>query len=434
MHKNQDFPHNKYVMTMKKKELLELLLNATCTFTCTSYIKNILLKENFEEVKETEIWHLKEGKYFVTRNDASLIAFNIPKKATHFQIITTHNDTPSLLLKPKGENISENYLSVNVMPYGGLLNYGWLDHPLSIAGRIYIKKNNKIKKKIIDLKETLAVVPSVAIHLNDKANSNLDLNMQTDLQPILGISEKALDFEKFLNKKLNLSQDEKLIDYDLFLYNNEKPSFFGINDELLLSPRIDNITSVSASFYAFLNATSLEHINIFCTFNHEEIGSLTKEGAESDFLIDTLKRIGASLNMDIASSLAKSFIISSDNTHAVHPNHTEYKDKTGNVYLNKGFAIIKEVSSTTDASFSSLLKNLCEEKKISYQNATLKNDLTGGSTLSSLSLRQVSVNSIDVGIGELAMHSSLEVCSFKDYEALYNMMKCFYNTSLKEII
>ena len=130
---------------MKKKELLELLLNATCTFTCTSYLKNILLKENFEEVKETEIWHLKEGKYFVTRNDASLIAFTIPKKSTHFQIITTHNDTPSLLLKPKGENISENYLSVNIMPYGGLLNYGWLDHPLSIAGRIYIKKNNNIK-------------------------------------------------------------------------------------------------------------------------------------------------------------------------------------------------------------------------------------------------------------------------------------------------
>ena len=201
---------------MKKKELLELLLNATCTFTCTNYLKNILLKENFKEVKETEIWHLKEGKYFVTRNDASLIAFNIPKKATHFQIITTHNDTPSLLLKPKGENISENYLSVNIMPYGGLLNYGWLDHPLSIAGRIYIKKNNKIKKKIIDLKETLAVVPSVAIHLNDKANSSLDLNMQKDLQPILGLSKNEKDFEKI---SFDLSEYIK----DMAIYIKQNP-------------------------------------------------------------------------------------------------------------------------------------------------------------------------------------------------------------------
>lgn len=418
-------------MNMKNKELLDMLEKGTCTFTCTQFLKEILLKNNFKELKETDIWNLQEGNYFVTRNDASLIAFKVPSKRTHFQIITTHNDTPSLLLKPKGENITENYLSVNVMPYGGLLNYGWLDHPLSLAGRLYTKKKTKIQKQIVDLKKALAIIPSVAIHLNDKANSSLDLNMQKDLQPILGLSQKEKDFEKILREKLNLAASDEILDYDFFLYNKDAAEI--IESDLLLSPRIDNITSVSASFYAFLKTKATSHINLFCTFNHEEIGSLTKEGAESNFLIDTLKRISASLKMDVASSLAKSFIISSDNTHAVHPNHPEYKDITGNVYLGKGFAIIKEVESTTDASFSSLLKDLCQKNKIPYQDATLKNDLTGGSTLSSLSLRQVSVNSIDVGIGELAMHSSLEVCSLKDYESLKAMMKLFYETSLKEI-
>jgi len=414
-----------------KQNLIDLIINSTTAFTCINYIKEILKEHNFRELEEQNIWNIQEGNYFVTRNDASLIAFKIGKEKDNFSIITTHSDTPSLLLKPKGENVKDKFLKYNIMPYGGLLNYGWLDHPLSLAGRIFIKKENKIRKQIIDLKKTVAIVPSVAIHQNDKANTNLDLNSQIDLQPIFTITEKETSWQKLLEKELKLKEKEEIIDYDFFLYNNEKPTFMGLNEEMLVSPRIDNITSVSASLESFLESKD-KNINVFCTFNNEEIGSLTKEGADSNFLLDTLKRIAGNLKLDIASTLAKSFIISSDNTHAVHPNHEEFKDDTGFAYLNEGFCIVKETESTTNAYFGSILKTICQKHKIKYQNATAKNDLTGGSTLSGLSLRHVSVTSIDIGLPQLAMHSSIEVCSIKDYYELYKIMSAFYNTKIIE--
>ncbi len=412
-----------------KKNLLDFIQKGTSSFTCIKEIKKILQENDYIELEETDAWQIKEGKYFIVRNDASCIAFQIPKKQTSFHIITTHSDTPALLLKPNGDYWKEKYLKYNIMPYGGLLNYGWLDHPLSLAGRIYIEKDHTLEKKIVDLHNITAVIPSVAIHQNDKANTNLDLNMQLDLQPIFAIDDQKSTFETLLKQELKLGKNEKISDFDFFLYNKTQPFTFGFHDDLLLSPRIDNLTSVSASLESFLESTPKD-IAVFCTFNNEEIGSLTKEGAESSFLLDTLKKIAASLELDITSTLAKSFIISSDNTHAVHPNHPEFKDDTGSCYFNEGFAIIKEISSTTDSSFSSLLKSICKEHNIAYQNGTQKNDLTGGSTLSGLSLRHVSVTSIDVGIPELAMHSSMEVCSFNDYYSLYQMMKLFYNTSI----
>ena len=199
----------------------------------------------------------------------------------------------------------------------------------------------------------------------------------------------------------------------------------------MVSPRIDNLTSVYSNLYSFINSKS-SNIKIFCSFNNEEIGSLTIEGADSNFLIDIIKRICAKLDIDIASSLANSFIISSDNTHAIHPNHDEYADDTGAVYLDSGVAIIKESESTTNSISSSIIKTICNKNKIKYQDSTAKNDITGGSTLSGISLRHVSVMSIDVGIPQLAMHSSVEVCSINDVYELYKMMKAFYETKISK--
>lgn len=406
--------------------LISFITNSTCAFTAVNTMKEIFKNQGYQELIETEVWNLKSGNYFVTRNDASIIAFQIPDKPESiFHMITSHCDTPSLLLKPNGINTKNNYLKYNVMLYGGLLNYGWLDHPLSIAGRIMTKSKNEFKRIIIDTHESITEIPSVAIHLNDKANSNLDLNMQTDMQPILGLGEDKETWVNFLNQ---FTKDE-ILDYDLFLYHKENPQIIGLNKEFLLSPRIDNLTSVYTSLESFLESTS-KHINVFCSFNNEEIGSLTKEGAESDFLLDILKRIVDYLNIDLTSTMAKSFIMSSDNTHAIHPNHPELADITGSAYLGKGFTIIKEPTSTTDSYFSSILKYMAKKHHIKVQDATAKNDLVGGSTLSGLSLRHVSVTSIDIGISELAMHSSLELCSTKDIYCLYQIMKVFYTSSI----
>ncbi len=406
------------------KNLNEFITSSTCAFTCVNTIEERLKKQNFQKLNEEDKWSIQEGLYYITRNDASLIAFKIPKNYKEkFLIITSHCDTPSLLLKPSGNYIKDNYLKYNIMPYGGLLNYGWLDHPLSLAGRIIVEKKDKIEKRIVDFKKPMAIVPSVAIHLNDKANTNLDLNTQTDLQPIFAITDKENSWLQLLKKELKTN--ESLLDYELFLYNCLLPETIGLENNLLLSPRIDNITSVYSSLESFLETTS-DNILVFCSFNNEEIGSLTREGADSNFLLDTLKRIAASLEIEIAPTLAKSFLISSDNTHAVHPNHPELSDDTGKAFLGKGFTIVKEISSTTDAYFSSIIKSLCQKHNILYQDSTAKNDITGGSTLSGLSLRHVSVKSLEVGVPELAMHSSVEVANISDIYELYKMMKVFY--------
>ncbi len=311
------------------------------------------------------------------------------------------------------------------MPYGGLLNYGWLDHSLSLSGRIIVKDEGRLISKIVDLKKPLLIVPSVAIHQKSDSNTNLDLNKQKDLQPILGLSKDKNTWLQILSNEI----EGEIVDYDLFAYNIEKPLYMGLNNELLVSPRIDNLTSVYASFKSFINENS-DNIKVFCSFNNEEIGSLTEEGADSNFLIDTIKRICANKDIDITTSLANSFIISSDNTHAVHPNHTEYADDTGMVFMGEGFAIVREEGSSTNGVSSSIIKTICDENNIKYQDSTSKNDISGGSTLSGISLRHVSILSIDVGVGELAMHSSVEVCSIKDIYELYKMMKTFYKAKI----
>ena len=389
---------------MKKNEfknnIINFIKNANCSYTCIKEIEKKLIKNGYTRLYENEVWKINKNKYYVIRNDASIIAIEIPKnKSNIFSIITTHSDTPSLLLKPNGAYNKDNYLKYNIMPYGGLLNYGWLDHPLSLSGRIITKNNNKLNINIIDFKKPMLIIPSVAIHLKSDANTNLDLNTQKDLQPIIGLSNNTGLWDKCLKKLSNQS------------------------------PRIDNLTSVYSSIEAFLNSSS-NNIKVMCSFNNEEIGSLTIEGADSNFLLDTLKRISSSLNIDFVSSLSKSFIISSDNTHAIHPNHTEYADDTGILYLNKGFAIIKESSSTTNALSSSIIKSICDKNKIKYQVSTSKNDIAGGSTLSGISLRHVSILSIDVGIPELSMHSSVETCSINDVYELYKMMYKFYESNI----
>lgn len=408
-----------------KDNLINFIKNSTCSFTCIKEIEKRLKKKGYKKLLETDNWELP-NKFYITRDDASIIAVELSKKIKEsFSIITTHSDTPSLLLKPNGEYIKDNYLKCNIMPYGGLLNYGWLDHTLSLSGRVIVKKDNKLFSKIVDFKKPMLIVPSVAIHQRTESNSNLDLNVQIDMQPILSLSKNKNTWNKILKKKIK----DEIIDYELFAYNTCNPVFIGNNNELLASPRIDNLTSVFCGLESFLNTKS-NNIKVFCSFNNEEIGSLTIEGADSSFLLDILKRVAGYLNMDIAKTLSNSFIVSSDNTHAVHPNRDEYADDTGKLYLSNGFAIIKEESSTTNSISSSIIKEICNKNKIKYQDATSKNDVSGGSTLSGISLRHVSVLSIDVGIPELSMHSSIETCSIKDIIELYKMMCAFYKTNI----
>jgi len=421
------------VILMQKKKfnnnLFKFIKESTCSFTTIKTIKEELIKNEYTELFENEQWNINNGKYFVIRNDSSLIAFNIGNNHNNsFNITCTHSDTPGFSLKPKNEIYEYNYIKLNVMPYGGILNYGWLDKPLSIAGRVIYKENNKFIKKIIDLKEPICTIPSVAIHQNDTANSNLDLNSQIDLIPIISINQKEKKdiIKNIIKNKIKINNINDICDYDLFLYSIENPNFIGDEKEMILSPRLDNLTCTFAALNSFIESDNKNNINALCIFNSEEIGSLTKEGADSTFLMDILKRICAELEIDISITLHNSLIVSADNSHALHPNHPNKSDVNNQGFLNNGILIIREKDTTTDSVSSTLFKEICNLSNVPFQDYSSRNDMSTGSTLSSLSIRHVSIDSCDIGLPQLAMHSSNELIGSNDTYYLYKAFKTFY--------
>lgn len=410
------------------EELFHFIKKATCSFTGVKEIKKILLENHFEELEENKLWHLNENKkYFVTRNDASIIAFTLGKQKS-FNITCTHIDTPAFSIKPKNAIYEKNYLKINVTPYGGLLNYAWLDEPLSIAGRVIIKNKNTYYKEIIDCNRPLLCIPSVAIHQNDTANENLKLNSQIDMLPFLSLNKQKDPIKKLIQEQIELKKDDEICDYDLFLYATAEPTYFGTKKECILSPRIDDLTCTFSALKSFIKQKRNENNTIFCAFNSEEIGSLTKEGADSSFLMDILKRITAKNDIELTTAINNSTILSADNTHATHPNHPGNSDMNNEALLNKGIVISKDSSSTTDGITSSIFKGICEKAHVPYQDFVSKNDMTSGSTLSGISLRHVSIDSIDIGLGQLAMHGAKEIVGSKDSYYLYLAFKKFYET------
>lgn len=401
------------------QELINFLNECTCSFTTIQKVTDILSTNNFTKLELNSKWNIKpNNNYFTTLSDSSIIAFKIPSNPKKMNIIISHSDTPSIKLKPNGIYETNNITQFNIMPYGGIINYSWLDHPLSLAGKITIEKNNQIKEKIIDTKKPEMIIPSVAIHLQTDANTNLNLNSENHLQPIIDINIKNMNIQKFLN-------EPNLLDYELYAYSAFTPITIGTKNDILISPRIDNITSVYASLKAFLKTTG-NAITVFASFNHEEIGSLTKEGADSTFFKDTIKRLCSSLNIDYYSLISNSIMLSSDNTHASHPNYKEYNDLTGNISLGKGLAITFDKGTTTDLLLTSKWQKALSKNNIKYQYYTSRNDISGGSTISNIITKHLSIPCIEIGIGELAMHSSVEMCSIKDINYLFKAMQIFY--------
>ena len=405
---------------------MDFLNKGTCTFTSLLEITKILDENGYHALNEQETWRLDYDKYYVVRNDASIIAFNIGKDIKkQFNIICTHNDTPAFTIKPNPEYYENGYLKLNIAPYGGILNYGFMDRPLGIAGRIILKKDKTFKKKIIDTKKSVAIIPSIAIHQNSTANTNLNINTEIDLMPVISL-DKNYSLIKLLKDNLNIK--EEIFDYDLFLYNNEEAVI--INDEFIASPRIDNLTCTYAALDAFIN-TFNDSINVLAIFNSEEIGSNTFEGADSNFLIDTLKRICGVLDLELVTTLAGSLIISADNAHARHPNHDELSDHTNTPILDDGILITKEMNGTTNGVTSAVFKYICEKNNLPYTYYTSRNDYAGGSTQAGASLKHLSINSLDVGLPMLAMHSSLELIGIKDTYTLSKAFKNFYQIKYK---
>ncbi len=422
-------------MTSIDKRLMSFINETPNAYYCVDNLRQKLIENGFEELYENELWvNLKEdGKYFVTRNDSSIIAFKMSNKKENigFNIVSVHTDSPSFSIKPNADMFDGNYMKLNVNGYGGMLNYTWLDRPLSLAGRVVTLKDGVYAKQLVNVDKDLLIIPSQAIHINRDVNEKNLLNHQVDMLPVVSLSnDKKL--EDIIRENLSKSGKDvdKICDYDLYLYNRDSAKKVGLNDELILAPRLDDLASLFPAFVGFVEADNTNSINVFCAFDNEEIGSLTQQGADSTFLIDTLTRIAEASNINLLVALNNTFIISADNAHAMHPNAGSKSDPTNKVLLNNGVVIKHHINYTTDAVTSSLFKGICNYAKVPYQDFACRSDMRCGATLGGISQSHVGVDSIDIGLPQLAMHSTNETIGSKDVFYMYKALLEFYNSTI----
>ena len=422
------------------KDMLDFIEKSPTCFHAFENIKTALTEAGCTELAETEEWQLTPGHgYFVTRNGSSLIAFRLPGgSAEGFHITAAHSDSPAFKVKESPEMAVEGaYIKLNTEKYGGMILSTWLDRCLSVAGRVVVRGENGLEARLVNVDKDLLVIPNVAIHMNRDMNNGYSYNPQVDMLPLYacfgegtGESEGKNTFMKRIAKAAGVKRDE-ILGHDLFLYPREKGRIIGENGEFVLSPRLDDLQCVYAGHRAFAESVPERFINVCAVFDNEEVGSGTKQGADSTFLEDVLWRIGEGMQMSRSKFLqmiAGSFLISADNAHAVHPNHPEKADPTNRPYLNGGIVIKYHGSQkyATDAVSAAVMKCICEKADVPCQAYTNRSDIPGGSTLGNISTAHVSVSSVDIGLPQLAMHSAVETSGVKDTRYAIDAFKVFF--------
>ena len=421
-----------YVNTAE--ELLHFLKQSPTSFHAVFTMKEMLCQEGYEELKETQKWDLKKGgRYLVTRNDSSLIAFSIPEKEIDgYRIMASHSDSPSFKIKENPEIMTEDkYVKLNVERYGGMLCSPWFDRPLSVAGRVIVKKNGVFVSRLVNIDRDLVLIPNLAIHMDRAANDGYKYNIQKDLLPLYGTGAAKGTFFQQIADAADVSPDE-ILGHDLFLYNRQAGTIWGADNEFLSAGRLDDLQCAFASLKGFLQGKKENSLAVHCVLDNEEVGSQTKQGAASTFLYDTLTRINSSLGFnreDYLIQLAKSFMISADNAHAVHPNHMDKADPTNRPYLNEGIVIKYNANQKycTDGISSAMFKDICREADVPTQTFVNRSDMAGGSTLGNISNTQVALNTVDIGLPQLAMHSPYETAGIKDTAYLIKAAAVFFH-------
>lgn len=413
--------------------LIKFIQASPSVYHVVDNFRQELRAQAYQELFEHQAWELLPAqKYFVCRNDSSIIAFTTPAKLDdlYFKIVASHSDCPTLKLKPQYLLAKEAFSALNVEPYGGLLMHTWFDRPLTIAGRVFIKEAEEVVSRLFVYPGNLAMIPSLAIHLNRQANEASTLNAQQHLLPLLNKVEAGF-IEQMIAEQLAVKIEE-IVEWELFLRPTELGYKWGLNNEFLAAVQLDDLACAYTSFQAFLKTPPTKAINVFACFDNEEVGSLTQQGAASSFLKATLSRINQSTKQDFYQSLAKSFLISADNAHSHHPNYPEKSDPSNQVMINQGVVIKYNANQSyiTDGLSAALFKEYCHLAEVPYQVYTNRSDLRGGKTLGSINLSQVSLASIDIGLAQWAMHSINESAGCLDLKYLKQVLSLFYQKEL----
>jgi len=409
-------------------ELIDFIKASPSAHHTVDSVKHALLAEGYTELCESNPEAFSDGgKHFVIRGGSSIIAFK--GKGDGFMICASHSDSPCF--KVKDELAGARYTRLATEKYGGMIHYTWLDRPLSVAGRVVVKTPTGVKSVLVNLDKAALTIPSVAIHLNRGVNDGYKFNPATDLLPLLGTAEVKGALMTVLAAQAN-AKPEDIISHDLYLYNAEEGRVIGINDELVLAPRIDDLGCVYASLRAFLDAPESKNVSVLAVFDNEEVGSETKQGAASTFLDMTL---GAIAGNRYSQMLHNSFMVSADNAHAIHPNHPELYDGTNAPHLGGGVVVKYNANQryTTDAISDGIFTTLAERAGARLQKFSNRADMVGGSTLGSISNTRVSVSTVDIGLPQLAMHSATETAAVSDLTDMVKVLTVLYSSSLERV-
>ena len=416
------------------KPLLDFIEKSPTAFHAVENICSELEASGRTRLTEGEKWALEPGRgYFVTRNMSSVIAFDIPEgEADSFRMIAAHSDSPTFKIKENAElSVRGKYTQLNVEKYGGMLFSPWFDRPLSVAGRVVVRTEKGVEARLINVDRDLLVIPNVAIHMNREINDGFKYNAQTDMMPLFGDDTAKDGFKKLIAETAGVPEED-LLGTDLFLYPRIKPAVIGNSGEYIMSPRLDDLECAWSGLRAFIDAEKPDRgINMLCVFDNEEVGSGTKQGADSTFLYDVMQRICISLGLDPEASYraaASSFMLSADNAHAVHPNHPEKTDAENCVFMNEGIVIKFNANQryTTDGVSAAFFHKLLKDADVPCQHFANRSDAAGGGTLGNISGSHVSINTLDIGLAQLAMHSVCETAGAKDVEYMVRGMAAFY--------
>lgn len=430
-----------YTPEAVNRKLMRFVDRSPCAFYAVSNLKEELRQSGFRELKETEKWKLSPGgKYFVSRNGSSLISFCLPEeKITEYHVIASHSDSPSFKLKP-GPALRSGcgILRAAVEKYGGPIDSTWFDRPLSLSGRIILKDETGLCERLVFPESLTLLLPSVAPHLLRREQGEEKLNQSERMFPVLGCSgDENLLWARIAEELEALP--EQILGVDLFLCNREPALIWGLSDEFLSAPRLDDLACCYASFLAFLDSEpACGAAAVHCVFDNEEVGSRSLQGADSSFLRETLERIAADAGLDRESyfcAVANSLLISADNAHAVHPNYEHLSDPENRPSLNGGIAVKYQAAQryATDGVSAALFKQISSRHHIPVQEFTNRPGSSGGSTLGNLSISQVSIPTADIGLPQLAMHSCYETIGTADTAALSSFASAFYREKLPEI-
>ena len=418
------------------KDLLQFISDSPTAFHAVDSSVNRLQEKGFTCLNESDPWHLiPGGKYYVTRNQSSVIAFTIPTDAPkRFMITTSHTDSPTFKLKSNALSTSADaYVKLNTELYGGAILSSWFDRPLSLAGRVILAKGGNFSAKNVKIDRDLLLIPNVCIHMNRTVNSGYNYNLAVDTAPLFAQKgENAPSVIEIVAEELHCDPSE-IVGSDLYLYNRTPSSVWGASEEYFSAPRIDNLMCAYATLQGFLQTEAQQDsVTVYYAADNEETGSSTKQGAASVMLSDTLDRIAQELKTDKRVMLATSMMLSADNGHAIHPNHPELSDTKNSPRMNGGVVIKFNAAQkyTTDAVSASIFSEICKKADVPIQHYANRSDSPGGSTLGSISNTQVPLMTVDIGMAQLAMHSSYETAGTHDTIYLINATKQFYHTKI----